>query len=41
MLMMMIIFIPKKNTLQIMMTNKRQSLNLRMPMESYKKNMFR
>ena len=36
-LMIMIIFIHKKDTLQIMVTNKQQSPNLRMPVESYKK----
>ena len=34
---MMIICIHKKDTLQIIVTNKRQSPNLRMPVESYKK----
>ena len=33
----MIIFIHKKDTLRIMVTNKQQSPNLRMPVESYKK----
>ena len=32
----MIIFIHKKDTLQIMATNKQQSPNSRMPVESYK-----
>ena len=36
-IMMMIIFIQKKDTLQIMMTDKQQSPYLRMPVESYKK----
>ena len=36
-LMIMIIFIRKKDTLQIMATNKQQSPNLRMPVESCKK----
>ena len=31
------IFLFIKKTLQIMATNKQQSLNLRMPVESYKK----
>ena len=35
--MIMIIFIHKKDTLQIMVINKQQSPNLRMPVESYKK----
>ena len=35
--MIMIIFIHKKDTLQIMATNRQQSPNLRMPVESYKK----
>ena len=35
--MIMIIFIHKKDALQIMVTNKQQSPNLRMPVESYKK----
>ena len=33
----MIIFIYKKDTLQIISKNKQQSPNLRMPVESYKK----
>ena len=33
----MIVFIHKKYTLQIMVPNKQQSPNLRMPGESYKK----
>ena len=33
--MIMIIFIHKKDTLQIVATNKQQSPNLRMPVESY------
>ena len=33
----MIIFIYKKDKLQIMVTNKQQRPNLRMPVESYKK----
>ena len=33
----MVIFIHKKDTLQIMITSKQQSPNLRMPVESYKK----
>ena len=33
----MIIFIHKKDTLQIMVPNKQQSPNLRVPVESYKK----
>ena len=37
MIMMMIIFIHKKDTLQIMVTNIQLSFNLRMPVESYKK----
>ena len=36
--MIMIIFIHEKYTLQIMATNKQQSPNLRMSVESYKKN---
>ena len=35
--MIMIIFIPKKDTLQIMVTNIQYSPNLRMPVKSYKK----
>ena len=35
--MMMIIFIHKKDTLQIMAKNEQKSPNLRMPIESYKK----
>ena len=34
--MVMIIFIHKKDTLQIMVTNEQKSPNLRMPVESYK-----
>ena len=34
--MIMIIFIHEKDTLQIMVTNKQHSPNLRMPVESYK-----
>ena len=37
MMMMMIIFIHKKNILQIMVTNIQHSPNSRMPVESYKK----
>ena len=33
----MILFIHKKDTLQIVATNKQQSPKLRMPIESYKK----
>ena len=36
-IMIMIICIHKKDTLQIMVTNKQQCPNLRMPVESYKK----
>ena len=36
-IMIMIIFIHKKNTLQIMVTNKQQSPNFRIPVESCKK----
>ena len=35
--MIMIIFIHKKDTLQIIMETNKQSPNLRMPVESYKK----
>ena len=35
--MIMIIFIHRKDTLQIMVTNIQHSTNLRMPVESYKK----
>ena len=38
--MIMIIFIYEKDTLQIMVTSKQQSPNLRMAVESYKKNLF-
>ena len=34
----MIIFIHKKDALQIIGTNKQQSPNIKMPVESYKKN---
>ena len=37
-IMIMIIFIHKKETLQIMSTNKQQSPNLRIPVENYKIN---
>ena len=37
MIMLMIIFIHENDTLQIMVTNKQQGPNLRMPVESYKK----
>ena len=37
MLMMMLIFIHEKDTLQIMAANKQQSPDLRMPVEGYKK----
>ena len=40
MIMMMIIFIHKKYTLQIMANYKQQSPNLIMPIESNKKNIF-
>ena len=36
--MIMIICIHKKDVLQIMVTNEQQSPNLRIPVESYKKN---
>ena len=36
----MIICIHKKETLQIMVTNKQQSPDLRIQVESYKKNLF-
>ena len=35
--MIMMIFINKKDALQIMVTNKQQTPNLKMPVESYKK----
>ena len=38
--MIMIICIHKKDTLQIMETNKDQTPNLRMPVESYKKHIW-
>ena len=37
---MVIIFIHKKDTIQIMAKNKQQSPNLRIRVESYKKNLF-
>ena len=37
MIILMIIFIHEKDTLQIMAQNKQQSPNLRMPVESYTK----
>ena len=37
-IMIMMTFIHKKDTLQMMEKNKQQSPNLRMPIESYKKN---
>ena len=40
MIMIMIIFTHNKDILQIMVTNKQQSPNLRIPVESYKKNLF-
>ena len=40
MILIMIIFIHKKDTLQIMVTNKQQSPNLGMPVESSKKNIW-